>query len=334
MFKVWDRTLAGLACLIATTLPPFSILSAQSGSPSPPPAQLWQSIFARPDTIPAPADNPLTKAKVALGRRLYFDPRLSGDGTRSCATCHAPQKGYSDRRPQPLGRDGLPLKRNAPALWNLAWAPHFYWDGRAATLEDQARVPIEHPREMGGDFAIIVRRLRRDTAMQAAFAAAFSRSPKISEATILAAIASYERSLVSPVTRFDRWIGGEASALTKQEQRGFQLFTGRAGCLACHGGWRFTDDKFHDIGLATDDPGRSAIDGGALKARRFKTPGLRSVYLSAPYMHDGSKKSLDDVLAHYAGGFEKRQSLAPSLVKDLRLSTQERAELIAFLKTL
>ena len=307
-------------------------VGATEYAPSPPP--LWQSIFARPATIPAPVANPLTAARITLGERLFFDTRLSGNGQRNCATCHAPQKGYSDGKPTPLGLNGLPLKRNAPALWNLAWAPHFYWDGRQVTLEEQARVPIEHENEMGGDFAAISNILNRDAAMKTAFAAAFPATPQASERTILAAIASYERALVSPATRFDRWIAGAANTLTMQEYRGFQLFTGRAGCLSCHGGWRFTDDKFHDIGLATTDAGRSAIDGGARQALRFKTPGLRTVQLTAPYMHNGSVKSLQDVLSHYAGGFVRRPSLAPSLIKNLQLSTQERTELVAFLQTL
>ncbi len=325
MAKVWVFTAAML---------PFASAIAQTPEYAPPSSPLWQGIFARPETIRAPADNPLTNAKIMLGEQLFFDKRLSGDGRRNCATCHMPEKGYSDGRTSSEGLNGKPLTRNTPALWNLAWAPHFYWDGRKPTLEDQARVPIEHANEMGGDLAAASKVLNRDEKMEAVFAAAFPDSPYASERTILAAIASYERALISPVTRFDRWIDGEAGTLTMQEYRGFQLFTGRAGCLACHGGWRFTDDKFHDIGLSTKDPGRSAVDGGPGRALRFKTPGLRGVQQSAPYMHNGSMASLEDVLSHYAGGFMRRPSLAPTFVKNLKLSAQERAELIAFLKAL
>ncbi len=305
----------------------------------PPPAPIWQRIFARPatvrlDTIPAPAGNRLTASKVELGEQLFFDRRLSGNGERSCATCHNPKLGFSDGRVLPIGLNGQPLKRHAPSLWNLAWARRLYWDGRAPTLEAQARVPIEHPNEMGGNLALSVKLFNDDPAMRSAFLRAYPSVGKASAETILAAIASYERSLVSPPSAFDRWIAGDRSALSVAAYRGFLLFTGRAGCLSCHGSWRFSDDRFHDIGLETTDLGRSAVDGSGSLAPRFKTPGLRGLTSSAPYMHDGSKATLDEVLAHYAGGFVRRRSLAPSIVRDLELNAQDRARIIAFLKSL
>ena len=276
----------------------------------------------------------MSAAKIALGKQLFSDARLSGNGKRSCKTCHNPKLGFTDGRPKPIGIDGRPLSRNAPSLWNLAWAKSLYWDGRKPTLEAQARVPIEHPNEMAGSLQIIVARLARSSETLEAFAKVFHQTNPITPKNILAALAAYERSLVSPPTRFDRWIAGDSKALTIKEYRGFQLFTGRAGCLSCHGGWRFTDNKFHDIGLDTTDPGRSAIDHIAPNSRRFKTPGLRGLKQSAPYMHDGSKASLRDVIQHYTGDFVARPSLAANIVKDLKLSTNERAELIAFLSAL
>jgi cytochrome c peroxidase len=226
------------------------------------------------------------------------------------------------------------LRRNTPALWNLAWSKHQFWDGRAPSLEVQARGPIEAPDEMAGDWPTIVDRLAADAGMKAAFEAAFPDRPAISEATIAKALAAYVRSLVSPPTRFDAWVSGNAQALQAGELRGFRLFTGKAGCVLCHNGWRFTDDRFHDIGLPGGDPGRGAVPGGTPGQMAFKTPTLREVARTAPYMHDGSLPTLEAVVAHYAGRFIARASLAPNMRRTLRLSPQERADLVAFLRTL
>jgi len=169
--------------------------------------------------------------------------------------------------------------------------------------------------------------------LRAQFAAAFPDGGVL-EDTVIAAIAAYERSLVSPVTAFDRWVEGDDAALSEEESRGLRIFVGKGGCVACHGGWRMTDDAFHDVGVASDDLGRSVVAGGAAGIPAFKTPGLRQVSKTAPYMHNGSLAMLDDVVAHYAGGHLKRPSLAPNLVRDLDLDPDERADLVAFLKTL
>ncbi len=328
------RKFAAVIVTLNTAVALPSVAGDQRLIAVPEPAPVWRRIFARPKTIPTPPDNPMTPHKVALGARLFHDNRLSGAANRSCSTCHNPRSGYSDTRPQPVGINGRALLRNAPALWNLAWAKQLYWDGRQPTLERQARVPIEHPNEMAGALPQIAERLNRDPDMRGLFKRAFPEPGSATSTTILKAIATFERSLISPITRFDEWIAGNAAALRPGEYRGFQLFTGRAGCLACHGGWRFTDDKFHDIGLPSDDPGRSAIDGGPAEARRFKTPGLRELVHSAPYMHDGSKATLRDVIIHYAGGARQRSTLAPTLVRNLKLEAGEIDDLVAFLKTL
>jgi cytochrome c peroxidase len=148
------------------------------------------------------------------------------------------------------------------------------------------------------------------------------------------ALAAFEKSLVSPKSVFDAWIAGDAGAFTQQEARGFRIFVGKGGCVSCHGGWRMTDDGFHDVGVLSDDPGRGAVAGEAAGIAAFKTPGLRQVSRTAPYMHNGSLATLDDVVAHYAGKHANRPSLAPSLVRDLQLDDEERAALVAFLKTL
>jgi len=270
---------------------------------------------------------------VALGARLFGDPRLSGSGERSCASCHHPERAFSDGRRRARGLSGANLARNTPSLWNLAWSEAYFWDGRAPTLEAQVRMPIVAADEMAGEWPSILARLNADLALLAAFRAAFPDAAAVSEEGVAKALASYVRSLVSPRTRFDAWIEGDGDALEANEVRGFRLFTGKAGCVLCHVGWRFTDDRFHDIGLPGKDAGRGAVAGGTPGLAAFKTPSLRELAYSAPYMHDGSRPSLAAVVAHYADTFVKRPSLAPS-IRRLDLTGAERADLIAFLGTL
>lgn len=294
------------------------------------PNEIWRSIFARPA---ARAVDDLEAKKQALGALLFSDTRLSRDGDRSCASCHRPESGYSDGLRLARGRDGTALKRNTPHLFNLAEGKAFYWDGREPTLDSQARVPLTSVNELAADWARTLADFGADPDLRAQFAAAFPDAG-VSEETIIAALAAYERSLVSPVTAFDRWVEGDEAALSEQERRGLRIFVGKGGCVGCHGGWRMTDDGFHDVGVDSDDPGRSVVAGGAAGIPAFKTPGLRQVSKTAPYMHNGSLAKLDDVVAHYAGGHLKRPSLAPNLVRDLELDAQERAALVAFLKAL
>jgi cytochrome c peroxidase len=226
------------------------------------------------------------------------------------------------------------LRRNTPSLWNLAWSKHFFWDGRAQSLEAQVVMPIEAADEMDGDWRVLLPRLAADAELARQFKAALGAEPALSKDAIVKALAAYVRSLVSPPTRFDAWIEGDTGALSPAEIRGFRLFTGKAGCVLCHVGWRFTDDRFHDVGLRSLDPGRGAVAGGTPGLRAFKTASLRELAHTAPYMHDGSLPTLSAVVAHYAGRFVARPGLAPSMNKSLRLSAQERADLVAFLQTL
>lgn len=289
--------------------------------------------YARPAGVPFPADNPYTPAKAELGRLLFREPLLSRDGRFACATCHDPARGFADGQPRSRGVPGESLARHTPTVWNLAWAPALFWDGQAPSLEAQARGPIENPKEMAQPLALGVRRLA-EAGYAPAFAAAFPADPAVSEANVLAALATYERTLVSPPTRFDRWVAGEPSALTPAERNGFLLFNGKAGCAACHRGWAFTDNDFHDIGLPGEDPGRGAAIGLPAADHAFKTPTLRELGRTAPYAHDGRFATLDEVLDHYAGaGMVER----PTLSRDLRrvaLDAGERADLLAFLGTL
>jgi cytochrome c peroxidase len=323
-----DAFSASLCAAIAAVAPP---LHAQSPDAA---AAPWRPMFQRPQEIPAPPDNPMTPAKIALGAKLFADPRLSGGGRKSCAACHRAERAFTDGRRRAEGAAGRPLRRNTPALWNLAWSKHHFWDGRAPSLEAQARGPIEAPDEMAGDWPAIVSRLEADADMAMAFRTSFPEEPAISQATITKALAAYVRSLVSPPTRFDAWLAGDGHALHPAEVRGFRLFTGKAGCVLCHNGWRFTDDRFHDIGLPSIDPGRGAVPGGTPGQKAFKTPSLREAAHTAPYMHDGSLPTLEAVVAHYAGGFVARPSLAPNVSRTLRLNPQERTDLVAFLRTL
>jgi cytochrome c peroxidase len=300
-------------------------------------AEAWQAVFRRqtePPEPPAPPDNPLTPARIALGARLFSDPRLSGDGDRSCASCHRPERSFSDGRRRARGLDGSALPRNTPALWNLAWSRQYFWDGRAPTLEAQVVMPIAAADEMAGNWPRIIAALGADSSLAAAFQAAFPEPEAISETTVAKALAAFLRSLISPLTRFDAWIEGDKTALSPREVSGFRIFTGKAGCVLCHVGWRFTDDRFHDIGLKSTDAGRGALAGGTPGLPAFKTPSLREAVHTAPYMHDGSLPTLQRVVKHYAGGFSARPSLAPHINRALRLSPSERADLIAFLKTL
>jgi cytochrome c peroxidase len=295
---------------------------------------VWRQMFERPDSPPAPTDNPLTPEAVALGARLFVDTRLSGTGRHSCASCHRPERAFTDGRRQARALTGARLRRNTPTLWNLAWSKQFFWDGRAPSLEAQVRMPIEAADEMGGDWPVILDRLKADAGLVDQFWIAFPGETAMSEKAVVKALASHVRSLVSPPTRFDAWIEGNARILTAAEVRGFRLFTGKAGCMLCHAGWRFTDDRFHDIGLPGKDPGRAAVAEGTPGRMAFKTPSLRELTHTAPYMHDGSLPTLMAVLRHYTGGFVARPTLAPHMQRRLRLTDREKAELVAFLKTL
>ncbi|MCH9807712.1 MAG: tryptophan tryptophylquinone biosynthesis enzyme MauG [Alphaproteobacteria bacterium] len=287
-------------------------------------------MFARPDTsrlnaIPAPAGNKLTPAKVSLGKKLFFNKRLSGDNSRSCSTCHDPNRAFTDGRERAAARDGKTMLLNTPTLLNLAWAKRLFWDGRARALEDQANIPIEHPQEMNGSWPTIIARLNSDETVTAKFKQAFPDQPAPTPQTVAAALASYQRTLISPTTRFDRFIAGDQSALTKPEQAGFNLFVGKAGCIGCHSGWRFTDDRLHTVPVAGSTTSQQ---------RTIKTPSLRGAPKSAPYMHNGALPTLEHVIRHYQFSIETRLNFSTGLIHPLRLSHTEEIALLAFLKSI
>ena len=252
--------------------------------------------------LPAPEDNPLTAEKIELGRRLFFDRLLSRDGSVSCSTCHDPERAFSDSQPTAVGVYGRKGRRNSPALVNRGYGRLFFWDGRVTTLEEQVLKPIEDPNEM--DLAL-------------ADAAARVGLPP---GEIARALASFVRSILSGNSPFDRYINGEGPALTPEQQAGLQLFRGKANCTACHVGPNFTDERLHNTGVAWRD-GRFT-DAGAGQGN-FKTPTLREIARTAPYMHDGSLATLEEVIEYYDRG-GNQSPLLDAEIRPLRLSLPKR----------
>ena len=305
---------------------------ATSPAPAQEPSDAQRAAWHRPDSIPFPKDNPYTPEKAALGKMLFFDTRLSRDKNLSCASCHNPSFGWEVPFATAIGAGGKPLGRHAPTALNQAWSRNFFWDGRASTLEDQAKGPIEAAVEMDLPMATAVTRLKEVQGYVAAFAKAFPKQG-LTEDTGLKAIATLERTIVTGDTPFDRWIRGDAKAMSAEAKRGFALFTGKANCSACHSGWNFTDDKFHDIGLDTADAGRMGITKAVADQHGFKTPGLREIAARAPYMHHGGVATLEAVVAHYVTGGQKRPSLSP-LMKPLALNAQAGQGLVTLMRSL
>jgi cytochrome c peroxidase len=318
-----------LACLALAVL-----AGGAADKPAPLDVQHWRKAFARPDHAPMPADNPTTPDKIALGAKLFEDTRLSGNGSIACSSCHQADLSFSDGIARHTGLDEQPLDRRTPPLWNMAWGLSWFWDGRAPSLEAQALGPIGHKREMAGDWDQVIKTLASDEQMSRSFAAAFPEDPAVTRANLVKALAAFERTLVSPETRFDQWVNGDDGALEPDELAGFSLFVGRAGCVSCHQGWRFTDEAFHDIGLPGDDAGRGPVLGIDAARHAFKTPSLRERVWTAPYMHDGSLATFEDVVDHYADRIMKRPTLSADLPQGIALGARERAQLVAFLNTL
>lgn len=289
---------------------------------------------AGPVTDTAPASNALTEERALLGKRLFFDVRLSRTQEVSCSSCHQQEHAFSDPNPVSLGVDGLMGKRNAPALVNLAWGNSFFWDGRSATLEDQAGRPIEDANEMDMPLADAVAEIERDPEYQRAFLTAYDSEP--SELTLRQALASFVRSLVSANTPYDRYLRGDSEALSAAAQRGETLFLHEpAACFHCHPEGMLTNESFFNNGSFEEggDVGREAVTDRQGDRGKFKVPGLRNVAVTAPYMHDGSVATLADVLAQYARGGRGHATTDPQ-IKPFELSEDEQLDLLAFLESL
>jgi cytochrome c peroxidase len=292
-----------------------------------------KALYRRPASIPFPESAPYSPQVATLGKMLFFDPRLSGMQNLSCASCHNPSFGYEVPVPGAIGATNTPLGRKAPTILNAAWMPVLFWDGRAQSLEAQAQGPITAAVEMNGKFPEIVGRLKAIPDYATQFRRLFPDSG-VSRETLLTAVATYERTVVAGWAPFDRWIEGNEEAITPAAKRGFALFNGKAGCAACHTGWNFTDNKFHDLGIPTKDIGRAQIEPDNPMARHaFKTPGLRNLTYRAPFGHAGQFADLDAILAFYEGGGLDRPSKSP-LMRRLDLSRSEREDLVAFLRSL
>jgi cytochrome c peroxidase len=295
--------------------------------------------------VPIPANNPPTAETIALGRKLFYDVRLSKDNSIACASCHNPTLGFTDGLGISRGVGGMTGVRNAPTVVNAAYLPLQFWDGRAVSLEEQAASPIADPVEMNQTHEVSVSKLSGDPAYKALFAKAFGSSA-VTLARVENALASFERTILSGNSAFDRYeFGGDRKAMTPSQIRGLALFKDprKGNCAACHTidtkYALFTDGKFHNIGEGVGDDGnfkdigryhqtKVAADQGA-----FKTPTLRNIANTGPYMHDGSLKTLKEVVDFYAGGGNSN----PYLDKEIRviqLSGQERADLVEFLKAL
>jgi cytochrome c peroxidase len=262
--------------------------------------------------LPVPEENPLTTEKIEQGRRLFLDHRLSRDGSVACSTCHDPERAFSDDRPVAQGVFGRKGRRNAPALINRGYGRAFFWDSRVSTLEEQVLKPIQDPNEM-------------DLTLPEASARVGLPAEQISHA-----LATYVRSVLSGNAPFDRFLNGDRSALSADQQAGLQLFRGKGNCASCHVGPNFSDEKLHNTGVAWRDA--KFADPGAGQGN-FKTPTLREITRTAPYMHDGSLATLEDVLEYYDRGGNRNPGLDPE-IRPLHLSSAEKQSIVAFLRCL
>lgn len=315
---------------------------------------------------PVPEANPLTSEKIVLGRQLFRDRRLSRDGSLSCSSCHDPGRAFTDGRVVARGIGGARGERNVPTIVNRAWGTSFFWDGRAATLEQQVVQPILHPDELAmtpESVLALVRSARYRSRFEAAFglevrlkpdtttvmaattvtATTVSNTPVTPDAEraldlVSRALASYVRTIVSGDSPYDRFVAGDRTALSGAARRGLTLFRGRANCSACHVGPTFTDEQFHNTGVAwrtgaVTDQGRASVSKQAEDRGAFKTPTLREVSRTAPYMHDGGIGTLDEVVDYYDRGGQRNPGLDPKL-RPLRLSPSDKQDVVAFLLSL
>ena len=283
--------------------------------------------------VPVPGDNPITPIKIRLGERLFFDAGLSADRRLSCASCHDPARAFTSGTRIAAGVFGRTGARNVPTILNRAYGQSFFWDGRAATLEEQALGPIQNRTEMGLSLAAFTSRLRRSALYRREFAAVFGEPP--SAATAARALATYVRAQRVGDAPYDRYRAGDRSALSADAARGLSLFRGRANCSTCHIGPNFTDEQFHNTGVSwgSSDLGRFRVTRRAEDRGRFKTPTLRQLRLTSPYMHDGSFDNLDAVVDFYDAGGNANQWRDAEL-HPLRLTALEKRDLIAFLLSL
>lgn len=284
-----------------------------------------------------PASNPITPEKVELGKMLYFDKRVSKDGTISCATCHNPKEGWTERKDTSLGIHEQKGGRNSPTVINAAYAAAQFWDGRAATLEEQATGPVENPIEMGNSMEAVVTEFSKIPEYQERFQKVFGTG--VTKEGFAMAIAAFERTVLSGNSPYDRYKNGDEKALTEAQIRGLDLFEG-TGCADCHTPPLFSSYQYRNAGVGMDqekpDFGRQAVTGKDSDKGRFRIPSLREVANTAPYFHDGSAKTLEEAVALMASGGKDNPNLAPELkaIRDAELTEQDQKDLVEFLKAL
>ncbi|WP_330747397.1 cytochrome-c peroxidase [Chryseobacterium sp. CP-77] len=296
-----------------------------------------------------PEDNPYSEDKMELGKMLFFDPRLSKSGQISCANCHNPEIGWSDGSRVSFGHDRQTGTRNAPTLVNIGYAKTLFWDGRSATLEEQVKAPIENPVEMNLHMSMATKNIRKIKGYRSFFVKAFGNG-EVTEEKIAKAIATFERSLISPPSRFDKFVTGKKDALTDSEINGLHLFRTKANCINCHNTPYFSDQKFHNLGLTYygrkyEDLGRYIVTQKNEDVGKFKTPALREVSENKPYMHNGLFPELANIVMMYNAGMgreipkgeqinDQKFPHKSEMIQKLNLTDDEVFDIVAFLKTL
>lgn len=284
--------------------------------------------------VPFPQDNPITAEKIAFGKSLFFDKRLSRTNEISCAGCHNPQKAFTDGLVKSRGVNGAVAMRNAPSLFNSAFFKSYMYDGEVKTLEEQVLVPLQDHLEMGSSMKEVLDKLSKDPNYMRLAKSLFNR--ELDAYVITRAISTYERSLISRNSKFDRYRAGEKNVLNANEKAGWLLFSRKLYCIKCHSGPDFTNYSVVSNGLYRDygiDQGRYRINGLEKEKGTFKVPGLRNVSLTAPYMHDGSIRTLKEVIMHYARGGESFSNKS-DIIKPFELNDLEISQLESFLRTL
>jgi cytochrome c peroxidase len=335
---------AAAPLLMAASAEPAKVVDAkgetiavlQAGHPS-------LAKWLLPKEIPSPPDNKLTPERADLGKKLFFDPRLSATGQSTCASCHFPERGWSDGFPTSVRLFGEAMTRASPTMINVAFNPIHMWDGRSPTLEHQAVNGISPTGSMNAGAAKDAKpsadNIQQIAGYRDLFARAYPGEP-LNAQTIAKALSSFERTLVSRDSPFDRWVGGDARALSEAQVRGFAIFLdpAKGNCTVCHAAPNFTDNGFHNLGLKSfgkenPDVGRFKQVAVAAMKGAFRTPTLRDISLTAPYFHDGSAKTLAEVVDHYARGGDVRTNLSPN-IKPLPLTPEDRTDLVAFMRAL
>ncbi|MFQ5450913.1 MAG: cytochrome-c peroxidase [Nitrospinaceae bacterium] len=324
----FHRVLAGILSLIWVAL--FSTLAPQS-------ALAADSFYQPLPKMKYPADNPWSQEKEALGKMLYFDPRLSGSNWISCGTCHNPGLGWSDGLPRAFGNGQKELGRNSPTIINSGYFDLQFWDGRARSLEEQALGPIQAHGEMNQNMEELIGELHAIPGYVERFKKVFPKEG-ITQTTLAKAIATFERSIVSNNSPYDRYHRGDKSAMSESAVRGMNVFFGKGRCAICHNGPAFTDSNFHNIGVRQHGPlkqdlGRYNVTKDESDKGAFKTPGLRHITRSAPYMHDGSEATLEEVIEFYNRGGDARENKS-AFISPLGLTPREKKDLVEFLKAL